>query len=454
MEYFEYLTQKQQFGSMDGFNPVWMPDFLFDFQKSLVDWSLRKGRSALFCDCGLGKTPMQLVWAENILKKTGKPCLIITPLAVSFQTVLEGGKFGIECARSNSGESFKFTTITNYEQLHKFNYNDFAGVVCDESSILKNFEGAHKAEITEFMRKVPYRLLCTATAAPNDFTELGTSSEALGFLGFMDMLNRFFKNDNNNSGIRRLFGEAPTWRFKGHAEKPFWQWVTSWARACRKPSDLGFDDGPFVLPELIERENLVESESLPDGCFLPLHAKDNREQRAEKRRTIEERCQRVLDIVSKEEGQTVTWCQLNPEGDCLEKILPQSVQVSGRDSDDEKEDKFIAFTKGQIKNLITKPKIGAWGMNWQNCNHTISFPSHSYEQYYQSVRRFWRFGQKKPVIVDLVMTEGERKIMNNLQRKNRDAIIMFSNLVASMNDSLAVNKQTKFTKKEVLPSWL
>ena len=209
MKYQEYIENKKQIGCDSGFDPIWIPDFLFDFQKSLVEWAIKKGRAALFCDCGLGKTPMQLVWAENVLRKTGKPVLVLTPLAVSFQTEKEGEKFGIECKRSNDGEAHKFTTITNYEQLHKFKCQDFSGVVCDESSILKSFDGSYKAEITEFMRRVPYRLLCTATAAPNDYIELGTSSEALGDLGFMDMLNRFFKNDNNNSGTRRLFGEAP-----------------------------------------------------------------------------------------------------------------------------------------------------------------------------------------------------------------------------------------------------
>ena len=452
MEYCEYLESKRQRGADSGFDPVWIPDFLFDFQKSLVEWAIKKGRAALFCDCGLGKTPMQLVWAENVLRKTGKPVLVLTPLAVSFQTEKEGEKFGIECKRSNDGEAHKFTTITNYEQLHKFKCQDFSGVVCDESSILKSFDGSYKAEITEFMRRVPYRLLCTATAAPNDYIELGTSSEALGFLGFMDMLNRFFKNDNNNSGTRRLFGEAPKWRLKGHAEIPFWQWVTSWARACRKPSDLGFADERFILPELREVEHLVEAETLPDGYFLPIPASRLPEQREEKKRTIKERCERVLETINGD--QSVVWCQLNDEGDYLEKIIPDSVQVSGKDKDEKKESVFIEFAKGNVKTLITKPKIGAWGMNWQNCSHVVYFPSHSYEQYYQAVRRCWRFGQKNEVIVDIVLAEGERKIMNNLQRKNIAAATMFENLVKEMNHSIKLQTKNNFTKREAVPEWL
>lgn len=452
MEYNEFLQSRKNTGADSGFIPVYMPDFLFDFQKSLVDWSVRKGRCALFEDCGLGKTPQQLVWAENVARKTDRPVLILAPLAVSAQTTREADKFGIECHRSMDGSVKTRIVITNYEKLCHFNANDFSGVVCDESSILKSFDGARKAEVTEFMRKVQYRLLCTATAAPNDYIELGTSSEALGDLGFMDMLNRFFKNDNNNSGLRRLFGEAPKWRFKGHAETPFWRWVTSWARACRTPQDLGYPGDSFILPELKETENLVESTSLPDGYFLPIHANTLPEQREEKRRTIKDRCERVLSLVG--DSQVVVWCQLNDEGDILEDIIPNSVQISGKDSDDKKEKVFLDFAAGSIKVLITKAKIGAWGMNWQNCNHTIYFPSHSYEQYYQAVRRFWRFGQKKPVTVDIVLTEGERKIMRNLQRKNDAAAKMFSNLVGEMNNSIKHESVNKFTNQEVVPQWL
>jgi hypothetical protein len=247
MTYQDFLDQKLHAGAAHGFEPIWMPPQLFDFQQSLVTWAIRKGRAAIFADCGLGKTAMQLTWAENVARHTGKPVLILTPLAVAAQTIREGEKFGIECQRSSDGTVPGRIVITNYERLEHFNPADFAGVVCDESSILKSFDGSRRNEITDFMRKVPYRLLATATAAPNDFIELGTSSEALGYMGHMDMLARFFKNDQNNLTSRRMYGEAPKWRFKGHAEQPFWRWVTSWARACRQPSDLGFDDGRFVL---------------------------------------------------------------------------------------------------------------------------------------------------------------------------------------------------------------
>lgn len=454
MEYKEFLELRKQRGIDCGFDPIFIPDFLFDFQKSLVGWAIKKGRCALFEDCGLGKTPQQLVWAENITRKTKKPVLILAPLAVSAQTKRESEKFGIDCHRSIDGSIKTNIVITNYEKLSYFKPDDFSGVVCDESSILKSFDGSIKLAVTEFMHKIPYRLLCTATAAPNDYIELGTSSEALGFLGFMDMLNRFFKNDNNNCGLKRLFGEAPKWRFKGHSQLPFWRWVTSWARACRKPSDLGFENKGFDLPDLIETEHLVEAETLPDGYFLPIHARNLPEQREEKKRTIKERCERVLSIVKNRNDQSIIWCQLNDEGDYLEKIIPDSVQISGSDSDDKKEKVFMDFADGNIKRLITKAKIGAWGMNFQKCCHVVYFPSHSYEQYYQAVRRCWRFGQKNNVIVDIVLTEGERKIMKNLQRKNIAAMKMFENLVAEMNNSIAINQENKFTKSEEIPSWL
>lgn len=455
MDYAQFLDRKSQLGSNDGFAPIWMPDFLYDFQAHLVDWSLRSGRSAIWADCGLGKTPMQLAWAENVIRKTNKPVLILTPLAVSAQTEREAEKFGIESIRSRDGKPGKGITITNYQQLCKFNHDDFAGVVCDESSILKSFDGALRHDITQFMRKVPYRLLATATAAPNDYTEIGTSSEALGQLGYIDMLNMFFVNDRNNSAQRRTYGEAPEWRFKGHAELRFWQWVCSWARAMRKPSDLGYDDAKFILPSLTEVNHIVDAKSLPDGFLVELSAYGLREQRDETRRTINERCECAAKLVSDTGKPAIVWCHLNAEGDILEKIIPGAVQVSGHhDSDESKERKFLAFATGQSRVLVTKPKIGAWGLNFQHCSHVVYFPSHSYEQYYQSVRRCWRFGQINPVVVDVVMTEGERLVHENLRHKAAAADEMFDRLVSEMNHSMAVRRKYNASKSQEIPSWL
>jgi len=304
------------------------------------------------------------------------------------------------------------------------------------------------------MRKVEYRLLATATAAPNDYIELGTSSEALGELGHMDMLNRFFKNENNTSAGGMFHGEAVKWRFKGHAEQQFWRWVCSWARAIRRPSDLGFDDARFILPELIEREHLVTAATIAPGMLFALPAVGLKEQREERRRTIDERCAEVAALVGGTGQPALVWCHLNDEGDRLADIIPDAQQVSGSDSDEAKEEKFLAFASGQLRVLVTKPKIGAWGLNFQHCNHVTFFPSHSFEQYYQGVRRCWRFGQKRPVVVDVVTTEGERGVMQNLQRKAAAADKMFSSLVAEMNSSLRIARSTYGTQREARPAWL
>ena len=459
-----FLERKTQLGSCDGFDPKFVPDFLFDFQRELVTWAIRKGKAALFEDCGLGKTPQQLVWAENVVRKTNKPVLILTPLAVSQQTMAEAKKFDIEAHRSHRGEVVPGINITNYERLHHFNPDAFAGCVCDESSILKSFDGARRNEITEFMRKLPYRLLCTATAAPNDYIELGTSSEALGELGHMDMLTRFFKNDQGNAIKTRVFRqggrdsgkltEAAKWRFKGHAETPFWRWVCSWASAIRRPSDIGCDDDGFILPPLLERDHLVESETLAPGMLFSLPAVGLREQREERRRTIKERCEKVASLVADTGQPALVWCHLNDEGDILANTIRDSRQISGDDSDDAKEEAFLAFASGELRVLVTKPKIGAWGLNFQHCAHVTFFPSHSFEQYYQGVRRCWRFGQTRPVVVDIVTTEGEKSVLKNLQRKATAADKMFSDLVTYMNDSLAIDRGVKFTKKEKVPTWL
>jgi hypothetical protein len=453
-DYRAFLEAKAQLGTDAGFEPLWLPEFLFDFQAALVEWALRKGRGAHFADCGLGKTPMQLVWAENVVRKTGGRVLILAPLAVSAQTVREGEKFGIECRRSGLGTVQAGITITNYERLHYFDPSAFVGVVCDESSILKSFDGVRRGEITAFMRKVPYRLLCTATAAPNDYVELGTSSEALGYLGHMDMLNRFFKNDQGSSALGRGYlGAANGWRFRGHAEEPFWRWVCSWARAIRRPGDLGFEDGPFVLPPLTHREHVVGEVQRPDGLLFAMPAVGPKEQLTERRRTITARCEQVAALVAHHEPALV-WCHLNPEGDLLARLIPGAVQVSGDDPDEAKEEKLLAFADGQARVLVTKPKIGAWGLNFQHCAHLTFFPSHSFEQFYQGVRRCWRFGQQRPVVVDVVTTDGERGVMANLQRKAAAADWLFSRLVALMGEQLHVERTARFTEDEVLPAWL
>jgi len=459
--YRAFLESKGQLDAMAGFEPRFLPDFLFDFQRALVEWSVHMGRGAIFADCGLGKTPIELVWAQNVVEHTNANVLLAAPLAVSQQIVREAEKFGIEVKRSSDGTAYRGITVTNYERLHLFNAADFEAFVGDESSILKSFDGVRRNQVTQFMRALPFRLLSTATAAPNDYIELGTSSEALGSLGHVDMLTRFFRADSNSikaSSFRR--GEIgpdraeAKWRFKGHAETAFWRWVCSWARAVRRPSDLGFEDGAFILPPLTEHEHIVEARTRAPGTLFALPAADLRAQREERRRTLAERCERLASLVDGTGEPAMVWCHLNPEGDLLERLIPDAVQVSGRDSDDEKEEKLLAFADGKVRVLVTKPKIGAWGLNCQHCAHVATFPSHSFEQFYQLVRRCYRFGQKHPVKVDIVASEGERGVLANMQRKARAAEKMFAALVEHMNDSLRVDRSVKFSDKEKVPAWL
>lgn len=452
--YADFLLQKTQGGADSGFAPIWMPDFLFEFQAPLTEWAIRKGRGALMADCGLGKSVMELVWGENVVRKTGGKVLLLTATAVAPQFVREAEKFGIKVTRSRDGTAHPGITVANYESLHLFNPADFAAVICDESSILKSFDGARRGQITQFMRKVPYRLLASATAAPNDYTELGTSSEALGYLGHIDMLNRFFKNDLNNSAQGRMRGEVIKWRLKGHAETPFWRWVCSWSRAVRRPSDIGFDDGAFVLPALQEVEHLVDVNTTAEGMLFALPAVGLKEQRDERRRTVQERCERVASLVNHTGQPALVWCDLNEEGDTLERLIPDAVQVSGSDSEEAKEERLMAFADGKARVLVTKKKMGAWGLNYQHCAHIVDFPSHSFEQYYQGVRRCWRFGQKRPVRVDIVTTEGQRGVLRNLQRKATQADAMFTRLVQHMNDSLAVKHVDNHINPMERPAWL
>jgi len=449
-DYEKFLKSKTQSDEMSGFEPLWMPDFLFDFQQSLCSWSIRKGKAAILADCGMGKSPVLLVWAENVVRKTNKPVLVITPLAVTYQMEQEGKKFGIKCVRSSDGK-FGNTKIvvTNYDRIHYFNSEDFAGVVCDEVSCLKAADGERRQEVTEFLRTRPYRLLCTATAAPNDYIEIGTLSEALGVMGQRDMITAFFTQDTE----KEYLGWGRTkYRMKGHAEKPFWRWVCSWARACRKPSDLGFKDDDFKLPPLIENFHIIQASPPPKGLFFRLPSKDMREERKERRRTIVERCEKMTELVAKHDCSMV-WCHLNDEGDLLQKLIPNSMQVKGSDSDEHKENavKWFIEAKGK-KRLISKPVMFGYGLNLQHCSHIASFISHSYEQYYQALRRCWRFGQKNEVEVDFVITESEKRILKNLTKKAKAADTMFTHLVENMNNAMVIKKDKTKVKIEV-PEW-
>jgi hypothetical protein len=451
MESYQALMERRvTWSDSSGFEPIELHGWLFAHQSKLVDYAIRKGRAAIFADTGLGKTAMELSWAENVYRKTGRPVLLATPLAVARQIKSESERFGIESEVNRDGEAVSPITITNFENIHKFDASDFAGLVVDESSAIKNFDGKRKQVITDFCKGLPYRLLATATAAPNDFHELGTSSEALGYLGFRDMISTFFRMEQEKDGLG--WGRTK-YRFRGHAERPFWQWVSSWARAVRKPSDIGCDDSGYILPELREREHMIANSTPRDGWLFAVPAIGLREEREERRVTLSERCE-MAAALAQGSDPAVVWCQLNDEGDLLEKLIPDAVQVKGSMSDEQKEDRLHGFGTGKYRVLVTKPKIGAWGLNWQHCNNVITFPGHSFEQYYQSVRRCWRFGQKRPVDVHIVTTEGESGVLKNLKTKQAKADRMFSELVECMNREIALAARHTFSLEEKLPSWL
>jgi len=451
--YEQFLYHKSQLGGDFGFTPSFLPDFLFPFQRALLEWSINKGRAAIFADCGLGKTAMQLTWAQNVVEKTNGNVLVLTPLSVGAQTVREAEKFGIEAKQSRDGYVAGKITITNYQQLHKFDWKQFSGVVCDESSILKNFDGAIKSQITEFMKKLPYRLLCTATAAPNDYIELGTSSEALGDIGFTDMISRFFKKSEKTYTKADEYAHG-LYRFRGHAERDFWRWICSWARAVRKPSDLGFPDDGYRLPDLRTVEHIIKSRTVNPNFLFDMPAVGLAEQRGERRRTITERCEQAASLISGTGKPAVAWCHLNEEGHMLEKLIPDAVEVEGNDSDEFKEETFEAFASGQIRVLVSKPIIAGFGLNWQHCAHQTFFPSHSFEQWYQAIRRCWRFGQKNPVTVDVISSEGEAGVLANMQRKAVQSETMFARLVELINNELRIEKINKHTNQQTLPTWL
>lgn len=453
MSYEQFIRSKTQHSGGDGFNPNKLPPWMYDYQSALTEWACNRGRSAVFADCGMGKTAIELAFGEQVVKRLNKPVLLATPIAVGAQMIEEASKFGIEAKRSRDGkcDGTPCVWITNYEQLHKFDPTMFGGFIGDESSCIKDAKTERKHIVTEFMRRIQYRLLCTATAAPNDFWELGTSSEALGLLGFRDMITTFFKQETGKDH----FGWGRTkYRFRGHAQEPFWSWVCSWARSLRKPSDLGFSDDGFDLPPLIEKEIVVATAKTRAGMLFSLPGRDMREEREERRNSIEERCEMAADIAHDHKGQTVIWCELNPEGDALEKLVDESKQVKGSMTDEQKEEYLTAFSKGELKRLILKPKLGAWGLNWQGCHNVVSFPSHSYEQYYQAVRRCYRFKQKHPVKVSLIVGEGEAGILKNIRRKAEQSEHMFKSIVAHMKDAMHLATKDYFPEKEELPKWL
>ena len=455
MEYLEFLEKKKHTIGNFGFEPNYIPDIAFDFQKYIIEKAIKKGRIAIFADTGLGKTLIQLSIAKNIIQETNKKVLILTPLAVAFQFILEAEKLGIDDIEySKDGKHTKKIVICNYERLHYFNSSDFVGVILDESSILKNFDGKIKQEVTAFVKKIPYRFLSTATPSPNDFIELGTSSEALGYMGYMDMLGKFFKNNQNSvDSNNRNIGEK--FYLKPHAEKDFFAWVNQWAIMVKMPSDLGFSNERYNLPELIINRHIVENQSMFDInnqilMFTPI-AKSITEVRHEQKQTEEKRCQKAIELAN---GKTsVYWCNTNNESAILKASDKNAVEIIGSQSIEKKEEILLAFANGQIDRLITKAKMTSMGLNWQHCNHSVFFPTWSYEQYYQAIRRFWRFGQKNDVTIDMVISDGQTRVLEAIEQKTQKAIQLHKNLTENVNRSFE-NKVKEFNKKIIKPNFI
>lgn len=414
-DYETFLSGKASIVESCGFEPSDVNEMLYPFQADIVRWACRKGKACVFADCGMGKTAMQLEWAHQVSEFTnGGMVLVVAPLAVSAQTVREGRKFGIEVNQCrDSSEMVSGINITNYEKLHKFDGGAVDGVVLDESSILKSYSGKVRNQIIDMFKAVPFKLACTATPAPNDYMELGNHAEFVSAMSRTEMLATFFTHDGGNTS---------KWRLKGHAVDRFWDWVSQWAVTVTSPSDLGYDAGCFDLPELEINTIVVESDSpVDDTRLFAVEAVTLSDQQRARRTTIELKGDRIAQRVNSDDSQWLIWCDLNAESEYLANSIPDAWEVRGSDSDEYREKAMLGFADGSVRVLVTKPSIAGFGMNWQNCNHmAFCGLSHSYEQFYQAVRRCWRYGQTLPVEVDVVVSDQETAIVSNVISK-RDA---------------------------------
>jgi superfamily II DNA or RNA helicase len=455
MNYEEFIKSKKHLLGSFGFEPNYIPSMAFDFQREIITRAVKKGRIAVFADTGLGKTLIQLSIAQNVVNHTKGKVLILTPLAVAFQFILEAEKMGItDIEYSKDGNHTKSIVICNYERLHYFNSEDFKGVVLDESSILKNFDGKIKNQITSFVKKLPYRFLSTATPSPNDFIELGTSSEALGYMGYMDMLGKFFKNNQGSiAKQKRQIGEK--YYLKPHAEISFFAWVNQWSIMIKMPSDIGYSNERYNLPKLINNTHIIKNNSLLD-CkgqiqMFNVIAKSFQEVRHEQKQTIEDRCKKAVELAK---GKTsVYWVNLNDESSLIKQLDTEAVEILGSMSIEKKEKILLDFAQGKIKRIITKAKMTGMGLNWQHCNHSVFFPTYSYEQYYQAIRRFWRFGQKNEVTIDMVISDGQTRVLEALKQKTQKAIDLYENLTKNVNQ-IFEDKNKEFNKEIIKPKFI
>ena len=462
MNYEDFLKSKAVTAPESGFyvSEDEMNPHLFGWQRDIVRWTLKKGKAALFEDCGLGKTIQQLEFSSHVCNRTNKPVLIVAPLAVADQTRREGKRFGyhVQVCRTQKDVT-NGINITNYEMLEHFDASAFSGVVLDESSILKNYFGTIRTQIIEMFSMTPYKLSCTATPAPNDYMELGNQAEFLGVMSRTEMLSTFFVHDG---------GETSKWRLKGHAEDEFWKWLATWAVVLTTPANLGYDATGYDLPEKITTEHTVETEQETavgeNVSMFTVIAKTLNERRGARRDSLEARCKKAAELVAeKPDEQWLVWCDLNDESGLLANLIPESVEVRGSDSPDYKARMLNGFTVGDVKYLISKPSIAGFGLNWQGCHNMIFVGlSDSYEMMYQAIRRCWRFGQTQTVHVHIVTSDAEGAVKENIERKEIQAERMTAEMVRHTKDILEqeIRGTVKISSpydpkiKMILPEWL
>lgn len=452
MSYQQFLKKKEFSIITSGFDADVSEYPLFDYQRDIVRWALMRGKAAIFADTGLGKTIMQLAWAEQVAMHTHKPVLILAPLAVSDQTISEGAKFNIGVSKydpeSHAGAG---VYITNYEQLHNVDSSRFAGVVLDESSILKGLNGKIRQQCEEMFVNTPYRLSCTATPSPNDFMELGTQSEFLGIMSQVEMLAMFFIHDGSDTS---------KWRLKGHGKRKFFEWLATWAVFISKPSDLGYEDAGHELPPLVFHEHVIES-GITDGLFAPI-ATGLLDRNSARRDTVDARVEEAATIANGIKGQCLIWCHLNDESQKLAAMIDNAVEVTGSDDPEKKTSAMIGFATGNVQKLVSKPKICGFGMNFQSCNHMVFVGlSDSWESFYQAVRRCWRYGQTKPVHVHIVSADIEGGVLANIKRKEAQHKQLKAEMIAIMKDKTlaqmgkAQQEKTHYNANEKMriPQW-
>ena len=435
MNYHEFIASKQRTIDPAGFEPGELNPKLFDWQADIVRWACRMGKFGGFEDCGLGKSFQQLECARQIVEHTQKPVLILCPLAVAEQTKREAAKFGIDCSVTvikTSNDVQPGINVCNYERLHAINPDDFAGIILDEGSIIKSVDGKIRKELLTRFDAIPYRQTWTATPAPNDHMEIGNQAEFLGIMKREEMLAKYFVHDG---------GDTSKWRLKGHAAALFWKWMAQWSIMIRSPKDLGYESQGYTLPPIRYEQHTIEIDKPLPGMLFQSEARTLNERRDARKQSLRERCELVASLAESNDQPWVIWCNYNAEGELLEKVIGDAVEVAGRHTTDEKEDRLSRFTNGDIRVLITKPKIGGFGLNWQHCCNTAIFPTDSWEQWYQMIRRFWRFGQTQTVNVHYVASGQEAAVVRNLMRKERDAAAMFDGTAAAMSSASRDNLQ-------------